>query len=259
MSDRKLLLLDGLNVVRRVYEANPAPDSADKAQAAVKSSLGSFRRAFTEHQPDYALCVFDVPGRTWRHELHEGYKASRKPMPGELRAVLPQVEHGLRELGCTSCAIPGVEADDVITSVGLRWVELALGEVTVLSTDKDLAALLPFGVKLRDHFTPEWRDADWVRRKFAVEPEQLQDYLALVGDSSDDIPGVDKVGPKTAAKLLKEHHTLEGVLAWAQRGAGTLAQRLREHEASARLSRELVTLRTNVEARLTSAQLRFGA
>ena len=254
-----LLLIDGLNVVRRVYEANPAPDSPDKAQAAVRSSLGSFRRALEEHKPTHILAPFDFGGPTWRHELYPDYRKKRKPMPQELRDVLPALYERLHEMGVPTISVPGVEADDVLATAFYRWDTAKRGPVTVLSTDKDLTALAADGARVRDHFNLVWRDETWIVEKFGVGPALLHDLLALSGDSSDDIPGVPGVATKTAAKLLNAHGTLDSVLAAAETVKGKLGENLRASLDLVRLARKLVSFKTDLSLGLTWNSLRYEA
>ncbi|TES65642.1 hypothetical protein E2P84_36555, partial [Burkholderia cepacia] len=153
-----LLLIDGLNIVRRVYEAHPQPDSREKIEGVVRSSLGSFKRALTEIMPTHALAAFDHGGETWRHRLYPPYRANRKPMPQILRDALPGLYQLLADrLGLTVVSIPDVEAEDVIATCFSRWASSKPDPVVVLSTDKDLAWLMTKGAHIRDHFTPEWR------------------------------------------------------------------------------------------------------
>ncbi|MDB5985742.1 MAG: 5-3 exonuclease, C-terminal fold family protein [Nevskia sp.] len=256
----RLLLIDGLNVVRRIYEANPEPESPDKLNTAMRNSLASFRRALDEHRPSHALAVFDFGGPTWRHALYPRYREKRLPMPQMLRDALPAFYVQLASLlNLKSVALPQVEADDVIASVAQRWQARGLGPAIIISTDKDLCQLLEYGCLVRDHFKPEWRDAAWVQQKFGVPVAALGDWLALAGDDSDDIPGVRGIGPKGATKLIKAYQTLERVLREAAPLQGAVARNLREHAELARLSRQLVSFKTDVAIGLTWNALRVGA
>lgn len=254
-----LLLADGLNIVRRVYEANPAPDSPDKADGAVKSSLASFRRALAEHRPTHFLAAFDHGGPTWRHEIYPQYKEKRKPMPAELLARLPDILEGLSDMGLAHCSVPGVEADDVIPTVGLHWKRTRPGRVIVLSTDKDMAILLAADIEIRDHFKPEWRNEAWVQAKYGVPAALLGDFLALMGDSTDGIPGVAGIGQKTAAKLLLEFGSLTALLARAGEVKGKVGESLRASIAEAQLSKQLVDFKTDLTLGLTWRSLRCPA
>ncbi len=246
MDTFKLLAVDGLNLVRRVYEANPAPDSDDKAKGAVRSSLSSLKRAVREHAPTHALIAFDAGGHTWRHDLYAAYRQSRKPMPEPLKQALPGLLAAWADLGLCIRQIPGVEADDTVGTVVHKASARGIACV-VLSTDKDLAGLMSETVRVRDHFKPEWRDEAWSLKKFGVRPGLIADLLALTGDSVDDIPGVEGVGDKTAARLLNEHGSLGAVLAAAPTIKGKLGERLVQQAHMARLSRQLTQLKTDVE------------
>lgn len=252
----RLLLVDGLNVVRRIYEANPAPDSEEKAQAAVRASIGSFRRAREEHSPTHSLVAFDYGGQTWRHQLFPDYKKSRKPMPEQLRAVIPQIVEALDGLGLRSITVPGVEAEDVFATVSRVWAKTKQDDVVVLSTDKDLAALIAEGARVYDHFKPEWRDEAWVMERFGVPACLLQDSLALTGDQADDIPGVEKVGVKTAAAWLTQYGCLESVIRAAGELKGKAGANFRSQIDRARLSRALVGFKTDLSLGLTWNMLR---
>lgn len=244
-----LLLVDALGVLRRVYGAMPGEDSPQKADGALTSAWHSIRRALREHGPTHFACCFDHGGKTWRHELYPDYKASRDPMPDCLRQQLPGYIDEFRVAGLTALSVPGVEADDTIATLALRAAARGF-RVIVLTNDKDMLWLLTHGVQIYDHFGNGWRDAAWVHtRHFGITPAQVPDYLALMGDDSDDIPGVPTIGERTAAKLLIEHGDLDGVLAAAAcdgdlRGRGATA--LREHASTAALSLKLATLKTDV-------------
>jgi protein Xni len=249
-----LLQIDGLNIVRRVYEAIPADDSVQKVEGALKSSLSSILRALREHRPTHALASFDTGGPNWRHQIYPEYRAGRKPMAQVLRDALPDFELKLwNDYGLANIAAVGVEADDVIAAVHARWIG-SRGENSrsiVLSTDKDLCQLVATGAEVRDHFKNEWHDTAWIRLKFGVNPAQLGDFLALTGDASDGVPGVPGVGGKTAAKLLNEHGTLDAVLAAAPSIKGALGAKLQQHAELARTSRLLVSFKTDVGLGLT--------
>jgi 5'-3' exonuclease len=254
----KLLAIDGLNIVRRVYEANPDPESPAKADAAVRNSFSSFRRLLDNHCPTHVLPAFDFGGRTWRNDIYPPYRQNRKPMPSVLKDRLPDFYDMLSRLNLHVVSIEGVEADDVIATVVLRWLSEGRGDAIVASTDKDLHALLMLGAHVWDPFKSEWHDRKWVEKKFGVPPEMLTDLLAIAGDASDNIPGIEKIGIKTAAKLLMAYTHLEGVMA----GAGILLNpqglKLRAGRDSAFLSRELVKLKTDVVVGVTWKMLEQG-
>jgi protein Xni len=255
--DRTLLQFDGYNIVRRVYGAVPGDDSPEKVEGVFRSSLGSFKRALKEFQPTHVLAAFDHGGPTFRNQIYPRYRENRKPMPEVLRLAMPLFHDMLRANGIPVVSIEGVEADDVMATVGLKWASAGKGRAVIMSTDKDLAQLGPLGVEIRDQFEERWLDAAWAMNKYGIPLELLGDSLALMGDEVDGIPGIPKVGPKTAAKWLLEYGNLEGVLANQSKITGSMGERLRAHFADVILSRELVALKTDVVVNLTWNQLRY--
>jgi DNA polymerase-1 len=243
----RLLAIDGLNIVRRVYEASPEPDSDLKAEIALRHALSSFRHLINGHEPTHVLPAFDFGGRTWRHDLYEGYREGRTPMPDPLRAALPGFYETLVKIGLQPVCLPGVEADDVIGTAVMRWLGEGRGDAVVASTDKDLHCLIAHGALVWDHFKGEWHDTAWVENKWGVPPEQLPDLLALMGDATDSIPGVSRVGQKTAAKLLRTYGTLDAIMAGAGILKDTLGETLRKEREMLYLSRQLVQLKTDVK------------
>lgn len=241
----KLLLIDGLNIVRRCYEANPAPDSSDKAQSAASVALQSMRRGLRDHNPTHCVVVFDSGGPTWRHALWSEYKANRKPMCPFLADEVARMKERMALQEWPIMAIPGEEADDTLFALGSA--ACAEGEeVVLLSTDKDLVRLVALGVKVYNHFDREWRDAAWCERRFGVPPEKLTDFLALMGDSVDNIPGVDGIGAKTAAKLLLEYGHLAAILDAAEQGLikGRQGENLVAQRSQAELSLALASFKS---------------
>ena len=242
----RLLAIDGLNIVRRVYEASPEPDSDLKAEIALRHALSSFRNLITDHQPTHVLPAFDYGGATWRHQLYAGYREGRAPMPGVLREALPEFYQRLAGFGLRVVSLPDVEADDVIGTVVLRWLAEDRGAAVVATTDKDLHCLVAQGALVWDHFKSEWHDYAWCEKKWGVPPEQLPDLLALMGDATDSIPGVSKVGLKTAARLLRTYGNLDAIMAGAGILKDTLGETLRKEREMLYLSRQLVQLKTDV-------------
>jgi DNA polymerase-1 len=180
-------------------------------------------------------------------------------MPAPLTERLPPLREAIEGLGVRVLSIAGVEADDVIGTAVLRWLGEGRGEAVIASTDQDLHVLIADGALLWDHFRNEWHDRQWVENKFGVPPEMLTDLLALVGKSADSIPGVSKVGIKTAARLIQSYKTLEGVMAGAGILKDTLGEKLRQDRAYAFLSRELVKLKTDVHLGVSWKMLAYGA
>jgi len=244
--NQKLLIVDGLSIVRRVYEAVKGDDTPERADGALKSSWFSILRALREHEPTHFLAAFDHRGPTWRHELYPEYKANRRPMAQALTDAMPEFIEHLNNSGLRSLSVPGVEADDTMSTLAVRAVSRGF-DVVVLTSDKDMYFLLEHGVQVYDHFMSEWRDHDWIRSHFGVEPAQMTDFLALMGDETDGIPGIEQVGIKTAAKLLNQFGTLDAVLDNAHLIAGKLGEKIRSSVDIARLSRQLATVDLDVD------------
>ncbi|MCC5611342.1 hypothetical protein LC612_32510 [Nostoc sp. CHAB 5834] len=240
-----LLVIDGLSIIRRVYEANQAPDSPEKAERAMVSAYASLQRAVREHEPTHLALAMDAGGRTWRHDIYPKYKIDRKPMPDCLRQALPVLTASVRNIGWTVLTEPGVEADDTVGSIA-DAADLEGIPTVVLSGDKDLVQLLRLNARVYDHFGSEWRDHAWCLKKFGVSPELVPDWQALHGDPVDGIPGVDGVGRVTATKLLLEYGSLEKVLEAAPGIKGVVGKRLVEQADRARISRRLTNLKYDV-------------
>lgn len=246
-----LLIIDALNIIRRIYEAITVPDSEEKVADTLKSSLSSFKRALNTHRPTHAVAVFDHGGRTWKHDLYAGYQAQRKPMAQPLREGLLSFQHELQDMGLHWIAIEGIEADDAIAALVEKWGKFSAEQVIILSTDKDFLQLLNDQVCIYDHFKDAWRDGAYVQEKFGVTPAQMGDLLALMGDAVDGIPGVDKIGRKTAAELLRINGNLERVISNADKVTGQVGANLRQGIEVARLSRQLVSFKTDRPLGLT--------
>jgi 5'-3' exonuclease len=246
-----LLAIDGLSIVRRVYQANPEPDDAAKVDTALRFCQMSFKKLLSVHQPTHVLPAFDFGGHTWRHDLYPQYRANREPMPEVLRAGLPGFYAQLEKMGLRVVSVPEVEADDVIATAVRRWLKEGRGMAVVASTDKDLHALIADGARIWDHFKSEWHDTAWVEKKFGVKPELMTDLIALMGDPADGIPGVTKIGIKTAARLLRAYGSLEGVMDGAGILMDPMGDRLRKDRDQAFLSRQLAQLKSDVQLGVT--------
>jgi len=250
-----LLLVDALNLIRRVYAAQPGEDGPERAAGARASSVQSLRRGLRECEPTHAVCVFDGDGPSWRHELYPDYKAGHTPMPEALRSALEGYREAFREMGVVSLSRPRLEADDVIATLACKVTGTGAA-ATILSTDKIFLTLLPRGVRVRDHFKGADFDAQHVIEKFGVRPDQLVDFLALAGDRGNGIYGVPGIGPKGARELLSRFETLEEALQ-ADDLEGKLSERLREHATTARQCRKLVGLHTDLEIGTNLNELRY--
>jgi len=203
--------------------------------------VSTLLKILREEKPDGLVACFDLPGPTHRHEAYEDYKAQRKPMPEELRPQVARVHEILRLMGIPAVESPGFEADDCIAAVAERGRKAGF-EVVICSRDKDLEQLVGPGVTMLDTKTFEHLDAEGIRKRRGVEPAQMVDVLALMGDASDNIPGVPGVGPKTATKLVAEYGSLDNLLAHADQIKGKIGESLRAHREDALRSRALVRL-----------------
>jgi DNA polymerase-1 len=243
----KLWLVDGSSYLYRAFHAlPPLTSSRGEPTGAVLGVLNMLNKLLKEESPDRIAIVFDAPGRTFRDDLFEEYKAHRPPMPDDLRAQLEPLLAAVEAMGLPLLRVPGVEADVVIGTLASQAAGRGLN--TVISTgDKDMAQLVSERIGLVNTMTGSRLDRDGVKAKFDVWPEQVVDYLALVGDSSDNIPGVPKVGPKTAAKWLNQYGTLDAIVAHAEEIPGKVGESLREHLGRLDLSRRLATIRRDLE------------
>jgi DNA polymerase-1 len=245
--DKTLLLVDGSSYLYRAFHAMPAlTNSKGVPTGAVYGIVNMLRRVLAERDPDFVAVVFDAKGRTFRDDLYAEYKATRPPMPDELRVQLQPIRDVVQALGLPLLEVGGVEADDVIGTLARQ--ASAQGVRTLMSTsDKDMAQLVDERVTMVNTMDGGALDAQGVEAKFGVPPERIVDYLALIGDTSDNVPGVPKVGPKTAAKWLREFGSLDAVIAHAEAIKGKVGESLREHLDRIPRSRELVTIRCDVE------------
>jgi DNA polymerase-1 len=207
--------------------------------------VGTLLKILREEKPDYLAACFDMPGPTHRHEAYEDYKAQRKPMPEDLRPQVERVHEILKAMGITAVEQAGFEADDCIAEMVRRARQAGL-DVVICSRDKDLEQLVGPGVTMLDTKTFEHLDVEGIKRRRGVEPAQMVDMLALMGDPSDNIPGVPGIGPKTATKLIAEHGSLDNVLAHADQIKGKVGENLRAHRDDAVRSRALVRLSAEV-------------
>jgi DNA polymerase I len=243
---RPLVLVDGSSYLYRAFHAlPPLNNSRGEPTGAVYGVANMLRKLLADYDPQYVAVVFDAKGKTFRDELFERYKANRPRMPDELAQQVGPLYAIVQALGLPLLEVPGVEADDVIGTLAVQAA--AEGLPTLISTgDKDMAQLVDGHITLVNTMTGIVLDADGVREKFGVPPERIVEYLALIGDSSDNIPGIPKVGPKTAAKWLCEYGSLDAILAHAGEIAGKVGESLREHLGQLALSRLLATIRCDV-------------
>ena len=247
MADADLVLIDGSSYLYRAYHALPKlSNSAGEPTGALHGVLSMINKLVREEPARHIAVVFDAPGKTFRDEMYAEYKANRPPMPDDLREQIEPLIEAVTAMGLPLLRIEGVEADDVIGTLCRRCTEQGL-KVLVSTGDKDMAQLVSDKVTLVNTMTGQVLDRDGVKNKFDVFPEQIIDYLALVGDSSDNIPGVPRVGAKTAAKWLNQYPTAEDIIENAADIGGKVGESLREHIEQLQLSRELATIRQDVE------------
>ncbi|HET6431429.1 DNA polymerase I [Dyella sp.] len=241
----KLILIDGSSYLYRAFHALPPLTNAQGEPTGALFGVVNMLRATLKAKPDYLAFVSDAPGRTFRDDMYDQYKANRAPMPDDLRAQVEPMLAIVAALGFPILRVPGVEADDVIGTLA-RQAEAAGIEVEVSTGDKDMAQLVSPHITLVNTMTSTVLDADAVLAKFGVRPERIVDFLALTGDSIDNVPGVAKCGPKTAAKWLAEYGSLDEVMANADKVGGKIGENLRAALPQLPLSRELVTIKTDV-------------
>ena len=257
-ADKKLYLVDGSSYLFRAFHAlPPLTNSQGQPTGAMLGVLNMIRRLRKHYQPEHLAVVFDAPGKTFRHADYAEYKANRPSMPEELAAQIKPLHELIRLQGIPLLINTGVEADDVIATLVKQAREQGW-ECLISSGDKDLAQLVDDGVLLEDTMQERTLDRAGVEAKFGITPERVGDYLALIGDSSDNIPGIPGCGPKTAVKWLQQYGDLAGVIAHADDIKGKIGERLREHLDQLRLSRKLVSLKDDVELELSLDELRPG-
>jgi len=243
------LLVDGSSYLYRAYHALPDLRSPSGFPTGAIHGMVAMLKALREQYPAaQGACVFDASGPTFRDQWYPAYKANRSPMPDDLRAQIAPIHEVVRLLGWTVLVVPGIEADDAIGTLARR-VATAGGQVLISTGDKDLAQLVTPQVSLINTMArpPERLDAAGVQAKFGVPPERIVDYLTLVGDAVDNVPGVDKVGAKTAAKWLAEYGSLDAVLAAAPDMKGVVWQNLRAALDWLPTARRLVTVATDCD------------
>lgn len=249
---KTLLLVDGSSYLYRAFHAMPdLRNSANEPVGAIQGVLNMLRRLHKDYPSDYSACVFDAKGKTFRDDLYPEYKANRASMPDDLRVQIEPLYETIRAMGWPLIIEDGVEADDVIGALA-KQAEQA-GIRTIISTgDKDITQLVNEHITvvntMRDAFrkTDDVLDVAGVENKFGIPPDKIIDYLILIGDASDNVPGVEKVGPKTAVKWLKEYGSLDNIVANADNIKGVVGDNLRKALPWLPTARELITIRCDV-------------
>jgi len=259
MAARKLILVDGSGYLYRAFHAlPPLTTSKGEPTGAVLGVLNMLNKMIKEEAPDRIAVVFDAPGRTFRDDLFDQYKAHRAPMPDDMRAQVQPLFDTVAAMGLPLLRVPGVEADDVIGTLAKQGADAGF-KVLISTGDKDMAQLVGPNIELLNTMSNTRLDRIGVKAKFDVFPEQIVDYLALTGDTSDNIPGVTSVGPKTAAKWLNQYQTLDRLIAHAAEIGGKVGENLRNELSMLELSRKLATIDTTLKLDVTAEQLSGGA
>jgi DNA polymerase I len=250
MADKKLLVLvDGSSYLFRAFHAlPPLTNSSGQPTGAVVGVINMLRKLMADENPDYIGVVFDAPGKTFRDKIYAEYKAHRPPMPDDLRDQIEPLHAIIRAMGMPLVIEPNVEADDVIGTLAVEAQKAGM-RTLVSTSDKDLAQLVNDDITLVNTMSDTLTDTDGVVERFGVRADQIIDYLALVGDSSDNIPGVHKCGPKTAAKWLAEYDNIDTLVEHADEIKGKIGEYLREAIGNGQLemSRDLTRIRTDLE------------
>ena len=243
---KPLVLVDGSSYLYRAFHAMPnLTNSRGEPTGAVYGVANMLRKLLKDYDPEYVAVVFDAPGKTFRDDLYTDYKANRPSMPDELSCQIASLHKIVAAMGLPLLMVPGVEADDVIGTLATQATAAGMG--TVISTgDKDMAQLVNDHVTLIDTMKDARYDRQGVIDKFGIPPERIVEYLALIGDTSDNIPGVPKVGPKTAVKWLQEHGSLDAIVAHASDIGGKVGENLRASLHILPLSRQLATIKCDV-------------
>ncbi|MDH3550191.1 MAG: DNA polymerase I, partial [Gammaproteobacteria bacterium] len=253
-----LVLIDGSSYLYRAFHALPALTNAKgEPTGALHGVLTMILKLLREEQPAHIAVVFDAPGKTFRDEMYADYKATRPPMPDDLRAQVQPILDAVEAMGLPLLRVEGVEADDVIGTLCAEAEDQGL-RVLVSTGDKDLAQLVTDKVTLVNTMDDSRLDRDAVKAKFDVYPEQIIDYLALVGDSSDNIPGVPKVGAKTAAKWLNQYASADDIIEHGEEIKGKVGESLRDNIESLRLSQNLARIKTDVGLDVSVDDLKAG-
>ena len=248
MQAKKIFLIDGSSYLYRAFHAMPPlSTSSGLPTGAVKGVVNMLRNLRKENPNSHYLSIFDAKGKNFRHDIYKEYKANRPPMPEDLREQLSPLKEICNAMGMPVIEIPKVEADDVIASLATLGSKQGI-PIVISSLDKDLMQLVddPL-IKMMNTMNNQIYDVSGVQEKFGVHPNQIIDYLAIVGDSSDNIPGVPKVGPKTAVKWLKEFKNLKGIIKNADSLTGVVGQNFRDSIPDLDRNIELVTLKRDVD------------
>ena len=244
---KKLLLIDGSSYLYRAFHAMPDfRNKSNEPTGVIYGVLNMLRHIQNAYPSDYSVCVFDAKGKTFRNEIFQEYKATRPKMPEELASQIVPLKEAIKAMGWFMITHDGVEADDVIGTLSKKANAENIS-VTISTGDKDLAQLVNKKTKLVNTMTNEVLDEDGVKKKFGVAAEQIIDYLTIIGDKVDNIPGVEKVGPKTAVKWLDEFGSLEKIISNAEKFNGVIGENLRLAMGWLPTGKQLITIKTDIK------------
>jgi len=247
MTTKRLILVDGSSFLFRAYHALPPLTSPQGlAINAVYGVSNMLRKMLSDYPQDHFAVIFDAPGKTFRHDLYDQYKAHRPPMPDDLRCQIEPLHRLVRAMGLPLIVESGIEADDVLGCLAKKADQLGF-EVIISTGDKDMAQLVNEHIMLENTMNNSRMDVQGVIDKFGVRPDQIIDYLALIGDAVDNIPGVPKVGPKTAAKWLEQYESLDNLIANAEKITGKIGENLRASLEQLPLSKQLTTIKWDID------------
>ena len=258
MSKEKLLLVDGSSYLYRAFHALPDLRSSDgRPTGAIYGVLNMLQKLIKSESPDYLSVIFDTPAKTFRHDIFPDYKANRQKTPEDLIAQIEPLHQLIINLGLPLIAVDGVEADDVIGTLALEADKKGI-KTLIATGDKDMAQLVTENIHLIDTMKDLRMGPGEVKEKFGIQPDRFIDYLTLAGDTSDNIPGVEKVGPKTAIKWINEYGSLDGVIQNADQIKGKIGENLNAALARLDLFKTLVTIKCDVEMDSNISDLTIG-
>lgn len=247
MNNKPIILIDGSSFIFRAFYAVrelSAPDGTPTN--AIYGVINMIKQMQKKYDTPYWVCVFDAKGKTFRDDLYPEYKATRKETPDELKSQIPVIHEIISDLGIPVIVQSGVEADDVIATIAKHYASFDY-QILVATGDKDFAQIVNENITLINTMTNEILDTDGVINKFGVKPEQIIDYLTLIGDTVDNVPGVMKCGPKTAQKWLTQYRTLDKIIEHKDEITGAIGENLKAALSWLPLSKRLITIDTQVK------------
>jgi len=256
VSKGKLILVDGSSYLYRAFHAlPPLANSKGHPTGAIYGVINMINKLLHDQGTDHFVVIFDAPGTTFRNDLYSEYKANRPPMPDDLRPQIKPIHQIIKAMGLPLIMIKNVEADDVIGTLSKEAASNGM-DVIISTGDKDMTQLVDQNITLINTMNDEKLDRDGVKQKFDVYPEQIIDYLTLMGDKADNIPGIPGVGAKTASKWLNKYLTLENLINKSDEISGKIGEKFRSSLNLLPLSKKLVTIDKDLDLRLTPSDLK---